>query len=107
MTPAQTGLRKLAEIGEDPDDRLLWNFRHGYVYASPTAFAMAHVYVEDNESTLWVEIVAGDMVEALRAAPPAKRVCYLRRGRLKSLSFDKLCSRLNHPQPLESFAPAL
>ena len=107
MTPIQTGLHKLRELGEDPDERLLWNFRHGYVYSSPTAFAMAHIYAENRETALWVEIVAGDMAEALSHAPRTKRVCYLRHGRLKSVSFDKLCRRLNHPQPLESFAPAL
>jgi hypothetical protein len=105
MTPVLIGLEKLQSLGEDPDERLAWNLSHGYVYSSPTAFAMAHVYLEAGEPTLWVEIIAGDMQEALFHAPTVKRVCYLRRGRLKSAQFDRLCTRLNPRPPLESSAP--
>ena len=105
MNPVLAALDKIAELGEDPDERLAWNLAHGYVYSSPTAFAMAHVYLDAGESVLWVEIVAGNMQEAIFHAPTVKRVCYLRRGRIKSAQFDRLCTRLNHPPPLESIAP--
>lgn len=105
MTPILAGLDMLASLGEDPDERLAWNLARGYVYSSPTAFAMAHVYLQNGEPTLWVEIIAGDMAEALLHAPSVKRVCYLRRGRLKSANFAHLCTRLIARPLSESFAP--
>jgi hypothetical protein len=108
MTPAQTAALKLESIGEDWVDRLAWNLHYGLIYSSPTAFCMSHVYLEAGESCLWVEIMAGDMAEALSHAPNVKKVCYKRRGRIQSGDLNRLralCTRpkLIHP-PLETGA---
>lgn len=105
MNPAIAACDKLEELGEDFEERLAWNLANGYVYASPTAFAMAHTYDLLGEETMWVDIVAGDMLEALSHAPSVKRVCYMRRGRLKSVQFDALWKRLTAQQPLETLVP--
>jgi len=105
MNPCIIALDKLEELGEDPYERLAWNLANGYIYSSPTAFAMAHLYDVMGESVLWVEIVAGDMVEAFSHAPTAKRVCYLRKGCLKSRDFESLWKHLKLLQPLGSIDP--
>jgi hypothetical protein len=92
--PTIAACDKLEELGEDFEERLSWNLAFGYVYASPTAFAMAHVYDLLGEQTMWVDVVAGNMLEAISHAPNVKRVCYLRRGKLKSLKFDQLWKHL-------------
>jgi hypothetical protein len=107
FNPTIAACDKLQELGEDFEERLAWNLAHGYVYASPTAFAMAHVYDLLGEQTMWVDIVAGDMLEAISHAPDVKRVCYLRRGKLRSVQFAHLWKRLTAQQPSESSAPVL
>lgn len=95
MTPQTLAAQKLESLGENFVERMAWNLHNGLIYSSPTAFVMAHVYEHDayfgqKLPCLWVEIMAGDMAEAWAHAPVTEKVCYLRRGKVKCTSYERL-----------------